>query len=319
MAITAKQRKWRRAHLCASDLPVVMGCTPYRRTPADIYWDKVGPDIEDKPTDSMAMGTALEPGVLALAADRLGVGIRRIGSRVAKDGQGRGVFGAHLDALIAGRKAAIEAKVVTPYNPVYEMYRRPFGADGTDEIPDDMICQAQDQAYVCQLDVVYVAVLLLGRGALNVYEVQRDDEYIDIAVATGMAWWRRHVLAKQPPNGEPMPWRYVQAMPRKEGLIVQVDETDEIHQIAAAWEQAKVQVKAAENARDALLVPLVERCNQHEAEALQLDAERVFYYRTTTTQSIDTKRLRAERPEIANEYAKQTTRRTPRIGKPPKT
>jgi len=175
---------------------VILGLSPYKKTPGDIYFSKVY-DLpeDDAPEDFLTTGNRLENPLLDFAADELGVSILRNQWRVADDGPGKGIFAAHPDAIIQGKPEGIEAKYANA------AMGQDYGEEGTDAIPAHVVVQAQHQMYAARLQKVWVPVALAGFSLeFKLFSVPRDDELIDQIVTKGMEWWNRHVVPKVPPE-----------------------------------------------------------------------------------------------------------------------
>jgi putative phage-type endonuclease len=292
MPITQEQREQRRKHIGASDTPAILGLSPWA-TPADIYWSKVGPLPDDGPTVAMETGNRLEGAIIQFAAERLGVEAQRDVSVLHPDG----IFAANLDARIVGNGSAIEAKYVGPAN------ADAWGPDGTEEIPDYVYAQVQHQAFVADLEKVYVAAFVSGyRPDWRLYKIPRDERAINVIAERGMAFWKDHVLKQvPPPGGELAPLEVLKAMRRDVSEIALPSEAGELLE---EYERLKAAEKEAESGGKELQRKLITLLGTN-TDGLLADGRRITY-RTQSRKSIDAAALRAGYPEIAVECEKES-------------
>ena len=292
MPITQEQREQRRKHIGASDTPAILGISPWA-TPADIYWSKVGPLPEDRPTVAMETGNRLEGPLIEFATERLGVKAERDVS-VLHPG---GIFAANLDARIVGNGSAIEAKYVGPAN------ADAWGPDGTEEIPDYVYAQVQHQAYVADLSKVYVAAFVSGyRPDWRLFAIPRDERAINVIVERGMAFWNDHVLKQVPPvGGELAPLEVLKAMRRDRSEIALPSEASELLDL---YERTKAAEKEATEGGKVLQRQLITLLGDN-TDGLLLDGRRITY-RPQSRRLIDTAALKAKFPEAAAACEKES-------------
>jgi predicted phage-related endonuclease len=212
------------------------------------------------------------------------------------------MFSANLDAAIVGSSEydanAVEAKYVGPAN------ADAWGPDGSEEIPDYVYAQVQHQAYVADLEKVYVAAFVSGfRPDWRLYPIPRDERAINVIVERGTAFWRDHVAKQIPPaGGELAPLEVLKAMHRERSEIALPDEAEAL---LAAYEQHRAVGKSAnDNARDCQrqLIALLGECT----DGLLADGRRITY-RPQSRKSIDTAALKAKYPAAAAACAKEST------------
>ena len=186
MPITQAQRLERQQYLGSSDLPIILGISPYSKTANDIYWSKMAPVPEDKGPEYLSTGNYMEGVLIRYAADELGQEIITDPDRlhfVATEGPAKGLFAANLDGLLADGSAAIECKYCNAE------YAEGYGQEGSDEVPDHVLVQVQHQMYCAKLNVVWVAVAMAGYSlTMKLYRVQRDEELIRTIVNFGVKW-----------------------------------------------------------------------------------------------------------------------------------
>lgn len=308
--ITEQQRQRRRDFLGSSDMAILLACLlkfplPYKKTDTDVYWSKVT-DLPDSSTASTETGDWLEKPLLGLAAEELGVEIITEPERlftVAQEGEGKGLLAAHHDSLIVGQRAGIEAKFRNADNATY------FGEPYTDQVAMDVIIQVQAQMYCADLDKVYV---VLGTPSYytvehRLYCVPRDEDIIEQIVHFGADWWRKHVEAKIPPNGETVPPLYVlKALERRAGAQIKLPDE------AVAWADRRIelkeQIKALTSDVEQIDAKLIHALGEAEAGLLS-DGRKVTYHRYESNR-FDSKQLKIDEPDLAQKYMRKSHYRT---------
>ncbi|HUV67030.1 MAG TPA: YqaJ viral recombinase family protein [Sedimentisphaerales bacterium] len=306
MTITATQRAQRQRFLGSSDLPVIMGVSPYSRTPADIYWSKVGPLEEESPTEAMQQGNYLEETLIRFAADQLGQEVLHEREEdlyhVALWGPGKGLFAANLDGLTADRKTNVECKYCNA------AYAEGYGDEGTDQIPDHVLVQVQHQLYCANLGDAWVAAALSGYSLnMRMYHVPRDDELIETISTFGAQWWRKHVEAKVPPEGgEVPPIGVLKAISRRKGVTVEL--SDEVLEIVERRELMKAQLKELKELSDGIQRTLISALGDAEIGTLP-DGRKITYYQYSR-KGFDQKRLLLDHPELSAKYTGKSYYRT---------
>src|SRR5262249_33219305 len=283
--ITAEQRETRKRYLGSSDIAAVLGYDQFK-TAADVYWSKIATTVAKK-SDAIEAGIFLEDAICNYAASiRLKVKVLRNEFRI-EQGRAEQIFAANHDALIEGRSEGIEAK--------YSSDLIGWGQEGSDEVPERVYLQCQHQAYVSDLEIVWVPVLLIAwRAEFRLYCVPRNEDLIRLIVDEGRRFWREHVEARVPPDGIwTPPLTVAKAIKREAGSIVQLDEA-----AIEVWERYE---SIKENARG-----YVEVKDQAQAEVLALlgdceagqlpDGRLITYREQNSVPSVDHALFRATDP-----------------------
>jgi len=252
--LTAQQKLEREASLGSSDAPIVAGVSPYK-SPLELYYQLHGdlPRYTDEETQAQRIGSKLEPMIAELAAEDLGIKIRRSATRRHPR---HAFMVANLDFEI----------INNPKGPgVLEIKNRgasrPF-----DTLPDDIHLQVVQQMAVTNRDWGIVAVLF-GFGHLRTYEVARDRELEDFLIALE-ARFLVHVARGEPPDHT---WT-----PETVGLLKKLYPTDSGQTIALP-EQASMYIGQFRQAKQDL-----DLAEEHKAEAEGWLKERMQQATTAT-------------------------------------
>ena len=192
MALTAEQLEERRAGIGGSDVPAILGLSPWK-SPLDVFLEKTGQAPPQPETAATYWGSVLEDIVAQEYARRTGAKLRRV-NRILT----------HPKVPVA--RAMIDREIVAhPEGPgVLECKtagRRTddWGEPGTDEVPPWYASQIIHYLAVTGRDWADLAVLFLSEREFAIYRVRRDEELIEHILAEEQRFWREHVEAGVPP------------------------------------------------------------------------------------------------------------------------
>lgn len=267
--ISEEQRQLRKGYIGSSDAAAIVGLSPYANA-ADIYYSKVE-DVHPEENAAMAEGTRLEPVVLDWAEKQIcGERFRLLRDQFRTND----IFCANHDALNRDSEGnilaqGVEAKTTGIVGPA----RGEWGEEGTDEIPEHIIIQCQHQIFVSALELVWVPVLIGGRG-FAMYRVNRDDELIAGLVSRLKAFWENHVIKKRPPEIVPCDTSILRRVRREPNKIISIPGT-----IVSNWLESKE--RAAQAAKEKEIAEAVLLSCMGDAEAGDSEAGRVTFYEQT--------------------------------------
>lgn len=296
----------RKNGLGASDTAAVLGVDPWK-TPLDVYLDKISPDSRDESVSEAAeWGSVIEAVVARQVAKRH----PDLGKLTPTPG-----LCAHPehpwllatpDRLLidrdTGTEALLEIKTTDSRN-------KPQWADAP---PDRVQVQVQQQLAVTGLQVAYVAVLFGGREMPAPIRITRDETVIDLIIEHGGAFWRDHVEARIPPE----------ARAGDGGTLTDLypGDTDLEALVADEHLAGLISQRRTIKALDQENTELLERLDNQIKQAMgdhttvvDDDGKVLATWKPGSSTRIDTKRLKADHPDLAEQYATTTTTRTFRL------
>jgi putative phage-type endonuclease len=290
MALSESALERRKNHVGASEVAAVMGLSPWK-TAHDLWLEKTD-KLEEKPleNESMGIGSMVEDGLLDWSAAEIGKKILKNQFRV-HDG---GIISATHDALVVGEPVGVEAKTAGIMNPMQA--RDEWGEEGTDEIPDYYILQTQTQCLVSGLEVVHVPALIGGRGR-KMYRVERSDKICAAILERVTLFWMENVQKDIPPEGVPS-LNIIRMRKREPGKVISLPAP-----LVVAWKELETKRKEVEKAEDEAKAAVL--MAMQDAELGESDAGTVKVAKVKI-QRLDTKALKAEQPEIAEKYTKES-------------
>ena len=289
----------RRRHVTASEVSAITGNHPWL-SQAGLWLDKTEGAEPEPDNPAMWWGRELEP--LIIKWHRLkypNVWVERPGdfpSLLAKPGT---VFAASLDGVRhdARRTEVLEVKTA----------RTSIGW-GDGEAPLHYLEQVQWQLLVTGLEWGRIVARVGGDPEPIERLVPADKAWQDAVAELVTDWWARHVVQGEPPVLDPDRDRPLlpQLWP---GEPVEQDVTVELD--AAVWREfvAACEAETAATERRDRLQFEIQSQHLQDATVATVDGEPVLSWRMQTSNRLDTARLKAEQPAIADEYMKQTISR----------
>jgi putative phage-type endonuclease len=301
----------RRSGLGASDTAAVLGLNSYRSA-LDVWLDKTatGP-AEDAAGPAAQMGHDLEAWAARLTAKRypaLGKLVPTPGLLVHPE---HSWMLATVDYGLADRgsrtapvRELLEVKTTSVAN-----YRRNW-VDGVP--PSGILVQCQQQLAVTGLSVVWVTCFVGGMDGpgtlVEPYRVERSPAVIDQLIGYAGSWWRDFVEAGRRPDP-------VMADADKLGWLWPADDaagalplTADLEATIADLIHARRRVKDAEADEAAAAFKLKAAMAEHTAIA-DPAGDVLVTWKESVTRRWDTKRLAADRPDLAEEYRPAKTGR----------
>ncbi len=184
-------RRVRRRGIGGSDVAAILGISRFK-TAHDVWMEKLGLVESERDTEAMRWGRILEPHIGAEYARRENVEIYYPESRFIRDPQHAWVLG-NIDFLVRNRPVGVDCKSVSPFA------TDGWGDPGTDEIPDDALCQAQWYLMIMREQIQRWDIPALKGSRLDIYRVQPDRDLQQTLFELARAFWFDYVLAQVPP------------------------------------------------------------------------------------------------------------------------
>lgn len=284
--LTEQQKAAREHSLGSSDAPIVAGVSPYK-SPLELYYQLHGelPRYTDEETQAQRIGSKLEPMIAELAAEELGLKIRRSATR--------------RHPKYAFMVANLDFEIVkNPKGPGVLEIKNRGASKPFDILPDDMQLQVAQQMAVTNREWGIVAVLF-GFGTLKTYEVARDRELEDYLIELEI----RFMLRVQKGHAPDHTWT-----PETVGLLKKLYPTDSGKTIALpehvstcdAYLTAKAAVEKAE--ADKALYEGMLKDSMGAASAADIPGYAVTWKSTKPSQKFDVDRFRATHPDLYQRF-----------------
>ena len=287
--------KLRKTGIGGSDAGSICGMNPYSNA-MKVFHDKTSDTVEEqRDNESIRQGHDLEEYVAQRFMEETGLKVRR--SNFMYRSLEYPFMIADIDRLVTGEDAGLECKTANAYNA--DKWK-----DG--EIPLHYIMQCYHYMAVTGKRIWYIAVVILGRE-FTYRRLEWDDALISQMTAAEEYFWKNHVEKRimPEPDGskacDEVLKQYFHTA-RKSSEIELVGFDEKLDRRAALLEQ---------------IAPLQQELNQIEQEVklYMQDNEtasssrfKVLWSSVEKT-SLDTKRIKIEKPEIYRDYAKVSVTR----------
>lgn len=227
--------------------------------PLEVWSRKVNGDQKDE-TDAMLLGTLMEPVVCQFFVRKTGREILQASPGLYRHPDVEFML-ASPDALLADGTLA-EFKTTTSRN-------GDLGEEGTDDVPLEWLCQAQQQMACTGAPAVRFGVLIDGRE-FREYVVERHSTLIDRLIVRESELWQ-HVLDKTPP---PLDFSNTHAARAARdafrtvtlGTEIALDASAEV--LADQYTELGKQARQAEQAREAIKAQLLMQMGDAETGRL---------------------------------------------------
>ena len=278
----------RRNSIGASELPAVLGLSPYGVTALDVYKHKLGIDRPFDPILSF-VGHQSEAIVEAWLREFSGLDLD-----IQPGFMARSVEWPFLHA-------SFDRVALHPFTPIQIKTASAYAGHHWDEgVPTDVRVQVQGELAVSGAPRALVAVWIGGRE-FRIFWEHRDDRFIlEYLVPAAMNLWDAHVRAQVPP--EPMTLADVNSIPTDRD--VEVELSDEAFEVLERITVLNSDIEAQQQERDALKVALAQYTGP--AGVLNHGGRRVATWRMQKGRtSLDTRALRQVHPDIVNEFTVQ--------------
>lgn len=291
--------EYRRKGIGGSDAATIVGLNPYNSLFA-LYADKIGKLPPKEDTEVMRQGRDFEEYVAKRFCEATGKKVRRRNYMFRSDEHE--FMQADVDREIIGENAGLECKTTSVYN------KSDFE---NGEIPLYYYVQMTHYMAVMGYDRMYLAVLVLSK-AFHWFVVERDEDEIKSLVSAEKRFWYENVLehVAPPVDGSEATTEAVKAIYSNDTYT---DFTADIKdEIMSEYETAKELADKADERLKAVKNRI--SCEMQEnGYGVSSDYKISWLPQSRTT--IDNKRLRADHPEIFEQYSKTSTSRVLRINK----
>jgi len=310
----------RQSGIGGSDIAALMGESSYK-TPYDVYQSKIR-EISEAEAEEMSeaaeWGQIMEPVIAARFTTKKGIKVQNVNFIMRHpdyDWAIANIDRAVVNPEIMGNVRFKDGKLTTDgmleVKTASSYVSDNWGTEGTDEVPDEYMCQGQWYLGVTGCQYCWFAVLI-GGNEFRVYYVERNQTLIDILFDVARDFWINNVLAgvePDPSSLENAKHKYSKCNPDTTIEITSIDQ-DKVA-ILDRYIAAKAAVKAAEReAEDAQTAAI---CLIGDNETLKVDNQIVLTYKNSSTTRLDSKGIKKDYPELAEKYSKVSYGRTMRI------
>lgn len=286
--------KLRKTGIGGSDAGAICGLNPYS-SPMKVFRDKTADETEELDNEAVRIGNDLEQYVAGRFMEATGLKVRR--SNYMYRSKEHPYMIADVDRLVVGGDAGLECKTASAYN-------ADKWADG--KIPLHYAMQCYHYMAVTGKRAWYIAAVILGREFVC-RKLTWEDSLIRQLIKAEGQFWNNYVMANKIPDPDgseicdSVLEQYFHTA-KKAGVVELVGFDDRL----ARREEILAQIGELQSEQ---------RQIEQEIKLFMRDSElavngnyRVSWSNVDTTR-LDVKRIKQERPEIYEDYAKVTSSR----------
>lgn len=288
----------RSTYIGSSDCAGISGVSKWV-TPYEVYLRKtsdgqVDDVVDDAKAKVMARGTRMEPYVLAMMQEEMGIKITAYGKRYTD--QDHPFLMAEIDAEFIddnGDTQNIEIKTSSQY-----------AAKSWDEgIPMHYVAQAMHGLMVTGRKCAFFGVLI-GSDDFRVLRLERDDDLIAAIRKKEIDFWFDHVQKRIPPSptvSDDLAKIFAKASPSS--VEADMDTAQKVNDLKSI----KAQMEGLEEQKKALEAEI--KLAMGDNSVLSAGGDILATWKSQKGTRLDTTRIKQEAPEIYNQFLKTTESR----------
>lgn len=304
----------RRNGIGGSDIAAIVGLSKFA-TPYDVWLSKRGEAAEeegDKPW--LYWGSILEDVVAKEYALRTGAKVQRVNAQLIHPEHTfamANIDRAVVNPDIRGNVRWIDGRLTTDRilecKTANGFAASVWGADGTEEVPENYLCQVQWYMGITGARYADLAVLI-GGSDYRSYTIEAHPELFADLLTEAEAFWKlvEEGIAPDPQTVADAQARWPHHLKSKSHMATAAA-------ARAVDDLAEVKEQMAELKRREDELKLVIMADMQDAEILTDMGEPIATWKAQTADRIDTKALRKDHPEIAALYSTESTTRVLRL------
>jgi putative phage-type endonuclease len=261
--------KERQTGIGGSEAAAIIGANPYM-TPLDVWEAKVHPVTQKPVNAAMKRGTVLEPVAAELYVQETGRNIRR--QPMMRHPKFEWMIG-NVDRQILAGTAGVTATGILEIKCPGIRVMAQIKAKG---LPDYYVCQLHHYLTVFGYEWGSFALFNAENWELLYFDMERDQDFIDLLIEREQEFWEKYVLTgTPPPSSDNKPKIEV---PEVEGTVTTVD-TDEWRKAAADLREARELKSSAEELETAAKETFKGLMHRDELHAAEVPGVLRAYYK----------------------------------------
>lgn len=290
--------QYRKQGIGGSDVAAVCGVSKYK-SPVGLWMEKTGQIESEQAGEAAYWGTIMEPIIRKEFTLRTNVKVQIV-KAILKHPTYNFML-ANLDGVINDPVVGdciFEAKTASI-----------FKQDewDNDRIPEEYMLQIQHYMAVTGYTRTFIAVLL-GGNQFKYKMIERDDELISMIIKLEADFWN-HVINNIPPemDGSEASTELMNRLYPESKCKTQIVLPDEAFKLISQYEIGKEREKEASEMKDEAANKLKAMIGDNETGCIN---DKTVSWKSLTTERFDSKKLKADMPDIYNKYlAKSSCRR----------
>ena len=293
--------KHRQAGIGGSDASCIAGLNPWKSA-IQLYMDKKEEDPQEVKSLRMELGNRLEGLVAELFTEETGLKVRNVNGILKNDKYPYAL--ANIDRAIVGEKAFLECKTTNSY----------ALKEWEEGVPAHYEIQCLHYMAITGATHCYIAALI-GNSDFIWHKIERDEETIDYLMQIEKDFWENNIekdVVPMPDGSDAYSEYLKKKYDKSNGQVIELHLLENGVNKLNRYDEIVADIKALESEKK-----LIEQEIQFHMEDFEVATvgDRKITWKTLNRITIDSKKLKSEMPEIAQQYMKTSTSRTFRVGK----
>ena len=293
--------KHRQAGIGGSDASCIAGLNPWKSA-IQLYMDKKEEDPQEVKSLRMELGNRLEGLVAELFTEETGLKVRNVNGILKNDKYPYAL--ANIDRAIVGEKAFLECKTTNSY----------ALKEWEEGVPAHYEIQCLHYMAITGATHCYIAALI-GNSDFIWHKIERDEETIDYLMQIEKDFWENNIekdVVPMPDGSDAYSEYLKKKYDNSNGQVIELHLLENGVNKLNRYDEIVADIKALESEKK-----LIEQEIQFHMEDFEVATvgDRKITWKTSNRNTIDSKKLKSEMPEIAQQYMKTSTSRTFRVGK----
>ena len=273
-----------------SDASVIMGVNPYRSV-LQLWEEKTGKiPVTDNGNEYTYWGNVMEPIIRKEFMKRTGLKVRQKHAMIFHPDYPY-IF-ADVDGIATderGEKCIFEAKTAS-------QYKEEQWENG---VPEEYVLQVQHYLEVCGMDKAYIAALI-GGNKFIFHTIYRDEELIRNLISREKEFWEGCVLTStEPVMDDSDATRDYLNQKYSDPIEGSIQLQEDMKSVLAEYQDVDCKIKELEKQKTGFANQI--KAAMGEYETGEVDGT-VVSWKKISRESLDSKRLRKEQPEVFAEY-----------------
>ena len=293
--------KHRQAGIGGSDASCIAGLNPWKSA-IQLYMDKKEENPQEQKSLRMELGNRLEGLVAELFTEATGLKVRNVNG-ILKNDKYPFAF-ANIDRAIVGEKAFLECKTTNSY----------ALKEWEEGVPAHYEIQCLHYMAITGATHCYIAALI-GNSDFIWHKIERDQETIDYLMQIEKDFWENNIekdVVPMPDGSDAYSEYLKKKYDKSNGQVIELHLLENGVDKLNRYDEIVTDIKALESEKK--LIEQEIQLYMEEFEVAKI-GDRKVTWKSSSRNTIDSKKLKAEMPDIAQQYMKTSTSRTFRVGK----
>lgn len=297
---TMTHEEWlekRKTGIGGSESATICGLNPYSSL-IELWADKTDRIPQKEDSEAMRIGRDLEEYVAKRFCEATGKKVRKRNAMFQHDKYD--FITANVDREIVGENAGLECKTTSLLN------KSDFEGG---QIPLNYLCQCRHYMNVMGYEKMYLAVLVMGK-AFYWYEIPYEKSEGDALLSMEIDFWEKHIKpdVRPEPDGSESAGRVLKELynEQRANTIAMFEQARTVDELMAV----KAQIKELETREEELKQQLILALDGNDEG---LTEKYSVTWREQTRNTVDTKELKKQMPEIYERFLKPSKTRVFKI------